>query len=88
MAYLNIHCRHCGGCWIVYKRDLKNENAKQCPHCYEEIDGQTWEYELCPALAVVEDANAELFKDYCDSKPLFSFDVVANHLFANGKQPY
>lgn len=38
MAYLQIHCDYCGGKWDVYKRDIKNERARQCPHCFQEID--------------------------------------------------
>ena len=84
MAYLQIHCVYCGGKWDVYKRDIKNERARQCPHCFQEIDRQSWEKEVIPAFGMVEDANAELYKDHCDRKALFYFDVVANHIFANG----
>ena len=84
MAYLQIHCDYCGGKWDVYKRDIKNERARQCPHCFQEIDRQSWEKEVIPAFGMVEDANAELYKDHCDRKPLFYFDVVANLIFTNG----
>lgn len=81
MAYLRIHCNYCGKWWEVYKRDSKNEYSRQCPHCFSEIDVQTWNNEVIKAFATVEDANAELFKDHCDHKPLFYFDVIANHIF-------
>lgn len=84
MAYIKVHCDYCGGSWEIYKRDVKNDHARQCPHCFQRIEQQTWTREILPAFYSVEDANAELFKDHCDHKPLFTFDVIANHIFANG----
>lgn len=84
MAFIRVHCDYCGGQFEIYKHNLKGEFARECPHCFQRIDRQTWEREVLPAFAAVEDANAELYKDHCDRKPLFSFDVIANHIFANG----
>ena len=83
MAYIKIHCDYCGGTWDVYKRDVASTNARQCPQCFQEIDAQSWKKEVVPAFCSVEDANAELYKDHCDRKPLFYFDVIANHIFEN-----
>lgn len=85
MAYLRIHCDVCGGTWEVYHRDnWKDDKARQCPHCFSKIDRQTWENQIIPAFAAVHDANAELYKDSTGyHAPLFTFDVIANHLYKN-----
>lgn len=62
MGHLKIKCDNCGSEWIVYHRDIKNRTAKTCPMCGESIDGQTWEKQVLPAFAAMEDANRELFK--------------------------
>ena len=49
MAYIKIHCDYCGGTWDVYKRDIKNDRARQCPHCFQEIDRQSWARDVLPA---------------------------------------
>ena len=84
MAYLKIYCESCGGTWDVYSRDIMNNNARICPHCGQKIDRRAWESDVIPAFDATQKANAELFKDHVDThRPLFSFDVVANHLYAN-----
>lgn len=83
MAYLRIHCDYCGGQWEVYKHNIKDEYARQCPHCFQKIDRQTWEKQVIPAFNMSNDANAELYKDFCDCNPLFYFDVIANHIYKN-----
>ncbi|MDE6762555.1 MAG: hypothetical protein K2J73_02620 [Oscillospiraceae bacterium] len=87
MAYLRIHCAACGGVWEVYHRDnWNNDKARQCPHCFAEIDRQTWEKDVLSAFGAVHDANAELYKDHTGyDKPLFSVDVMANPIYPNGK---
>ena len=85
MAFLRIHCDYCGGTWDVYKRDIKTEDARKCPHCFQKIDAQTWKKHIIPAFGTVEDANMELVKDAYNHLPLYSFDVIANHLFRNRK---
>lgn len=87
MAYLRIHCDVCGGTWEVYHRDNWNDDkARQCPHCFSKIDRQTWQKEVLPAFGAVNDANAELFKEHTGRHvPLFTFDVIADHLYANRK---
>ena len=81
MAYMRIHCHQCGGTWEVYQRDnWKDDRARTCPHCFSEIDGQTWERQIIPALGAVADANAELQKDHTGTRgPLFTVDVLAGH---------
>lgn len=85
MAFLRIHCDVCGGTWEVYHRDNWNDDkARQCPHCFSKIDRQTWQKEVLPAFGAVHDANAELFKEHTGRPaPLFTFDVIADHLYAN-----
>ena len=84
MAYMRLYCDVCGGSWDVYHRDIKNDKARQCPHCYSKIDRQTWERQALPAFGAVHDANAELFKDHAGYHvPLFSFDVLADHIYEN-----
>lgn len=66
MGMLRIHCEVCGKTWEVYARDdWKSDNARTCPHCFEEIDRQTWERSILPAFGAMQDANRELMKDYC-----------------------
>ena len=41
---------------------------------------------MLPAFGAVHDANAELYKDHTGfHAPLFTFDVIADHLYANRK---
>ena len=88
MAYLRIHFEACGGVWEVYHRDnWNNDKARQCPHCFAEIDRQTWEKEVLPAFGAVHDANAELHKDHTGyDKPLFYFDVMTDRPCQNRKE--
>lgn len=88
MAYLRIHCEACGGVWEVYHRDnWNNDKARQCTHCFAEIDRQTWEKEVLPAFGAVHDANAELHKDHTGyDKPLFYFDVMTDRPCQNRKE--
>lgn len=88
MVYLRIHCATCGGVWEVYHRDnWNNDKARQCPHCFAEIDRQTWEKDVLSAFGAVHDANAELYKDHTGyDKPLFSVDVMANPICPNSKE--
>ncbi len=88
MAYLRIHCEACGGVWEVYHRDnWNNDKARQCPHCFAEIDRQTWEKDVLSAFSAVHDANAELYKDHTgNDKPLFYFDVMADRPCQNRKE--
>lgn len=85
MAFLRIHCDVCGGSWEVYRRDVwTNDKMRQCPHCLSKIDRQTWERQIIPAFAMVDDANAELYKDATGyHASLFSFDVIADHIYKN-----
>lgn len=83
MAYMKIHCGYCSDSWEIYHRDnWKDDSARTCPHCFQKIDRQTWDNQVLPAFAAVHDANAELFKDHTGyHKPLFTVDVVADHIF-------
>lgn len=83
--YIRIHCETCGGTWEVYQRDNWNDDkARQCPHCFSKIDRQTWHDYILPAFGLSADANAELLKDHSGSyKPLFSVDLIADHLYTN-----
>ena len=64
MGYLKIHCDRCGGSWEVYAHQLKDDRANQCPHCFVEIDRQTWNRQIIPAFGAQDDANRELLKDH------------------------
>ena len=73
--HMLIHCGSCGGSWEIYQRDnWKNPNARQCPHCFREIDAQTWALAILPAFGAFTDANNELIKDNTDRKPFFHVD--------------
>ncbi|MBQ5319761.1 MAG: hypothetical protein J6K17_11765 [Oscillospiraceae bacterium] len=85
MAFIRIHCDYCGGEWEVYKHGLTSEHSRECPHCFHTVNEQLWEKEIIPAFCAVDEANAELYKEHLgEHKPLFYFDVVANHIFKNG----
>ena len=83
MAYMRIHCEMCGGTWEVYQRDdWKDDRARQCPHCFREIDRQIWDKEILPAFGAASDANAELFKNSTGYyKPIFTVDFMADRLY-------
>lgn len=83
MAFLRIHCSVCGGTWEIYARDSWNDDrARQCPHCFSEIDRSIWKREILPAFGAVSDANAALFNAHSGQhEPLFHFDVVENRLY-------
>lgn len=87
MAYLRIHCENCGGKWEIYHRDNWNDDkARQCPHCFAKIDRQLWQKEVLPAFGAAHDLNAELIKDHVGNhRPLFSVDIIADHLYQNRK---
>lgn len=81
MTYMKIYCSECGGTWEIYHRDnWKDDRARQCPHCFSEIDRHTWDKEILPAFAAVNDANAELRKS---NNPRFAFDVIADQTKTN-----
>ena len=43
---------------------------------------------VLPAFGAVNDANAELFKEHTGyHRPLFTFDVIADHLYQNQHEP-
>ena len=82
MAYMRIHCESCGGTWEVYGRDnWKSDQARTCPHCYSEIDKQTWDKQILPAFGAVRDGNAELIKDHTGyRRPLFTVDFMGDRV--------
>lgn len=85
MVFIRIHCETCGGTWEVYDRDnWKNDRARECPHCFNKIDRQTWERQILPAFGAARDAQAELVNDHTGNhRPLFTVDFVANALYKN-----
>ena len=84
MAYLRIFCESCGNKWEVYKRNINDDNARQCPHCYKRIERNVWNRSVLPALCAVDEVNIDLFKDHTfNHVALFSFDVIGNHLYKN-----
>lgn len=75
MTYMSIYCGYCGKRWEVYQRDnWKDERARTCPHCFHEIDAQTWERDVLPAFGAALDCNAELFKNHKGS--IFAVDFI------------
>lgn len=87
MGFLKIHCHYCGGGWEVYKKLLGVDAARQCPHCFQSIDGQTWEKQVVPAFHALDDANREIYKDSTGNRvPLFEVDYLADTIFENAKK--
>lgn len=84
MAFMRIHCDVCGGTWEVYQRvSPADDQARQCPHCLSKIDRSAWERRV-NALKTVDNANRVLYTDHAyNHRPLFTFDVVADHLYQN-----
>lgn len=76
MGYMVVTCGYCHQKWHVYgSRDFNSEDARRCPHCQAEIDGQLWEKSVIPAFASLQDANRELFKHSVGyHTPLFQVD--------------
>lgn len=88
MGYLRIKCYYCGGTWEVYHRDLHSryKKARECPHCSQKIDEQTWDNQIFPAYNALDDANRELFKDHLGHHvPLFEVGYESNTIFKNAK---
>ena len=68
----------------MYQRDKENEKARQCPHCFSKIDANVWAKEILPAFGKTQEANADLLKEHVThGKPLFTFDIIADHLYKN-----
>ena len=88
MAYLRIHCEACGGVWEVYHRDnWNNDKARQCPHCFAEIDRQTWEKRSYRLSELYMTLMRNYTKDHTGyDKPLFYFDVMTDRPCQNRKE--
>lgn len=80
MTYMEIHCGSCGRAWRVEISDnYHQDTARTCPRCAAQIDRQTWDKQVLPALGSVHDANFELARDatgYKDGKP-FTINVLS-----------
>lgn len=64
MGYLEVECGCCGKRWRVSESSGFHERAaRTCPKCGEQVDEQTWERQVVPALGCMADANRELHKD-------------------------
>lgn len=58
---------------------MKDPVSRECPHCSHEIDDQTWNNQIIPALCMGTDANLELLKDNLQyRRPLFKVDILAD----------
>ncbi len=81
MGFLKIRCKSCGQSWEVYHRDdWKDDRARQCPHCFAEINKNIWEKSIIPGFASLSDANRELWNDYTGllTRQMFTVDYIAN----------
>lgn len=86
MGFLRIRCDYCGGNWEVYQHLKKDEKARQCPHCFKEIDSQTWENQICPSWGAMEDSNLELVKDTTGyGNTLFEVSYIGDIIFKNAR---
>ena len=64
MGYMTVDCNTCGGSWNVYHvTNWSDDVTRTCPHCFAEIDPQTWENQVLPAFGSMTDANMELLRD-------------------------
>lgn len=72
---------------MYHRGDIYNKEQRTCPHCGQKIQAQTWDKFIIPALGTAIDANIELAKDHTGMHTaLFSFDVIADHLYENRRQ--
>lgn len=87
--YMRIYCDNCGGTWEVYQRDTwDDDKVRTCPHCFAEIDRQTWRNNILPAFGMTTDANAELFKDSVGYRKVrFFVDFVADRFDVKSDEP-
>lgn len=86
MAMMKIYCKHCNQYWEVYQRDnWKSDNARTCPHCFKEIDPQTWTRQILPAFGEFQDMCGELVKSQDDCNPKFSIDFIDDFYFPEKK---
>lgn len=78
MGYLRISCKQCGGAWEIYSNgNYYDEDARTCPHCFAEINKQTWHNQVVPAFGSFLDANRELSNDNSGySEPLFKVEYL------------
>lgn len=76
MGFLRVTCPKCRGRWYSYQP--QDERANVCPHCFAEIDRQTWDSQILPGYGQMEDANRELLK----AGQLFRVDYTATDIKA------
>lgn len=64
MVYMEVRCHNCGFAWSINNEDSYHKPwARTCQKCGKEIDRQTWERQVLPALGACIDANFELARD-------------------------
>lgn len=79
MSYLKIHCGYCRNDWTVYRRSMNERVSRECPHCQHEIDDQTWNNHVIPALCEATDMGIELIRDNLQyHRPVFKIDILAD----------
>ena len=72
----------------MYRRSMDDPVSRKCPHCFNEVDDQTWNNHIIPALCMATDANIELVKDNLQyHKPIFKVDILADK-FMGGIEEY
>lgn len=76
MTYMEIHCGSCRRAWRVEISDNYHlDTARTCPRCGQQIDRQTWDKQVLPALGTVHDANFELKRDATGYKGQGAFSI-------------
>lgn len=83
MVFMKLRCYSCGYRWIIsFTDNWKSDQARTCPNCEKQIDRQTWDRQILPALGAASDANNELYKDATGTgQPLFSVSFI-HHEYA------
>lgn len=78
MIVMRLKCYTCSYKWaIAFSDNWKSDRARTCPNCGRQIDRQTWDRQILPALAAASDANGELYKDATGTEsPLFSVSFI------------
>lgn len=86
MSMMKIYCGYCNQYWEVYQHnDWKSDKARTCPHCFSQIDAQTWKRQILPAFGAFQDMSRTLSNDSLNGRVYFSVDFKEDYYFPEKK---